>query len=340
MIFKNEKCPKCGKYNIMLPSNNPLVPSVCNYCVTTSLDYNNLEHGDFFCRTYNLPFIPDKWLLLSKAHKQNVFKEYIDFISNERKDTLYYNSPTGDLWKKANEEWQIVQTHEELIMKMEPLREGYLLRNRIKWGINYTFEELIRLENLFVNTVKANDITNPMQIDAIKKACKMSISLDRAITNAETKEINDLSKAYQNFVKTAKIDDIITAASQDVISNVSELVDFIEKSGFKFNYYDNVARDVVDVSINDMKEFIRRLVADATGLETTFENINSALKRENEMKAAAGSYEKVSLEDLYQNALSEQNKEFDNELQTETFEEMLEEDLEDIGDDNDRLQYF
>ena len=44
-----------------------------------------------------------------------------------------------------------------------------------------------------------------MQKDAIKKACKMSIALDRAIMNGDSKEINEFSKAYQNFVKTAKL---------------------------------------------------------------------------------------------------------------------------------------
>ena len=64
-----------------------------------------------------------------------------------------------------------------------------MYRNQIKWGQNYTFEELISLENLFVNTLNSNDVSNPMQKDAIKKACKMSIALDRAISSGDSKEI-------------------------------------------------------------------------------------------------------------------------------------------------------
>ena len=154
--------------------------------------------------------------------------------------------------------------------KIAPIKENYLLRNRIKWGSNYTFEELINLENLFVNTLQANDISNPMQIDAIKKACKLSVTLDRAILSGDPKVINDLSKAYQNFVKTAQIDQIITAASRDVISNVAELVSFIEEQGFEMKYYDEVERDIVDKSIIDVKEYLKRLVTDATGLEIVF----------------------------------------------------------------------
>lgn len=333
MELKIEKCPKCGKINTIIPSNNPLVPSVCNYCITSSLQWDNVEHGDFFCRTYNLPFKPDLWLKLSKVYKNDVFKEYVQEIAMAHKDTLYYNTPTSDLWKRANEEWKLVLTHEELMERIQPIKEGYVLRNKIKWGSDYTFQELIELENLFVNTLKANDITNPMQIDAIKKACKLSITLNRAINGGDSKEINELSKAYQNFIKTAKIDEIITAASQDVISNVAELVDFIEKNGYQFKYYDGVERDIVDKSITDIKQYIRRLVTDATGLEIVFESINNALKVEDETKAEANSYSKVPLEELYDSALAKRNEQFDEELESENIEDFNDSDFEEDEDE-------
>ncbi len=154
-----------------------------------------------------------------------------------------------------------------------------------------------------------------MQKDAIKKACKMSVALDRAILNGDSKEINELSKAYQNFVKTAKIDDLITASSQDVVSNVAQLVKFIEDEGFEFSYYDDVDRDIVDKSMKDIQQFLQRLVLDSTGLESVFETISSALKTEDALKKDAESYKKVPLEDLYANALNRQSEEFDQELE-------------------------
>jgi hypothetical protein len=334
MDFKQDRCPKCGKHNIIISSNNPLTPSVCNYCITSLLNYNSLEHGDFFCRSYNIPFKPDLWIKLSNIHKQDVFKEYVAEVSETLTESLYYNKPTTDLWKKGDEEWKLVQTHEELMERIQPIKEGFVLRNKIKWGSDYTFQELISLEHLFMNTLRSNDISNPMQIDAIKKACKMSIALDRAITSGESKEINDLSKAYQNFVKTAKIDDIITAASQDVISNVAELVDFLEKNGFEFTYYDDVERDIVDKSINDIKQYIKRLVLDASGahLETVFDSISNALNIEKATKANAESYEKVPLEELLSNETAKRNEQFDADLESEG--QIMDEDFEDDEDEN------
>ena len=192
-----------------------------------------------------------------------------------------------------------------------------MLRNQIKWGGGYTYSELISLEALFVNTLRTNDVSNPMQIDAIKKACKISIALDRAITQGDSKVINDLSKAYQNFIKTAKIDELITATNKDVISNVAQLVQYIEDQGFEFNFYDNVDRDIVDKSLKDMQVFLQRLVSDSTGLETIFETIRAGVKTEDALKEDAASYEKVSLEDLYQSGVDRMNEDFDNELERE-----------------------
>jgi len=313
MDLKVNKCSKCGKTHTILPSRNPLLPEICTQCVIETFDYKNIEDADFFCRTYNIPFDPRIWIKMADEYKQNTFKEYVR-LQFEDEDESEYEHNNTDLWKTLNEEWGLVQTHEELIARIRPIKEGYMLRNQIKWGSNYTFEELITLENLFLNTLKANDVSNPMQKDAIKKACKMSVALDRAIMNGDSKEINELSKAYQNFVKTAKIDDLITASSQDVISNVAQLVKFIEDEGFEFTYYDDVDRDIVDKSLKDIQQFLQRLVLDATGLESVFETINSALKTEDAVKKDAESYEKVPLDELYAQALERQSEEFDQEL--------------------------
>lgn len=317
----------CGPNATIVPSKNPLIPDICIEKVQGLLDYNNVEDADFFCRTYNLPFEPTIWINMAKEYQDRVFEEYTKLYNDDEYNEDQYENWNKDLWKDLNEEWGLVQTHEHLVSKIKPIKEGFMLRNQIKWGSNYTFEELITLENLFVNTLSANDVSNPMQIDAIKKACKMSVALDRAIVDGDAREINDLSKAYQSFIKTAKIDDLITASSQDVISNVAQLVEYIEKEGFEFTFYDDVERDIVDKSLKDIQQFLQRLVMDATGLDSVFETISNAVKEEDAVKKDSESFERVPLEDLYQNAVIGQSEEFDAELEAE--EILFDEDEED-----------
>ena len=60
ITFKTDICPKCGHRSKLMLSNNPLSgPTICFDCINSNLNFNNLEHVEFFCRTYNLPWHPD-----------------------------------------------------------------------------------------------------------------------------------------------------------------------------------------------------------------------------------------------------------------------------------------
>lgn len=95
-------CPRCGKKSRLMYSNNPLSgPTICFNCIAEQLDPNNIEHGEFFCRTYNLPWLPDLWLNLLETTKPQslVFESYTTLVLEDEvnKPNLYYSSSTKDL---------------------------------------------------------------------------------------------------------------------------------------------------------------------------------------------------------------------------------------------------
>jgi hypothetical protein len=65
----------------------------------------------------------------------------------------------------------------------------------LKWGEQYTFEEIIKLDSIYSRTLKANNITNPMQKEAVKTLCKLQIEMDEAIRAKDAKAIKDFSGA-------------------------------------------------------------------------------------------------------------------------------------------------
>ena len=99
--FKIGTCPKCGRRNVeLMLSNNPLdAGTICFDCIKENLNYSNLEHADFFCRTYNLSFNPDLWIQTSEEFGPDVFKEYAALIlsQEENQPNLVYSSSTKDL---------------------------------------------------------------------------------------------------------------------------------------------------------------------------------------------------------------------------------------------------
>lgn len=327
--FKVNKCPKCGKLAEIITTNNPISPGICLNCLKRELDPSILSQADFFCRAYNLPFDADKWLEFYNKCGDNVFKFYTKYILETNPKNLYYQTVTSDMWKQMDEEIQNCRTFEQLLSRTNTVKDSFMKRNKIKWGGDYTFEEYLQLENLFVNTLRANDISNPMQIDAIKKACKISVELDKAINSGDSKGIKDLTAAYGNFVKTAQIDDVISSANDDCISTVADLADYIEKCGGQFKYYDNVPRDIVDKTIADIKNYISDLVINATGLTSMLDNISATYNNKIEMENAESASSDFSIEEI----IKKQKEEFDEDTELEELN-----DIEmDNGDDEDEL---
>jgi hypothetical protein len=256
---------------------------------------------------------------------QNYQRYYLDTL-----ETKEYMTNTKNVWKEANKEWEKSLTHTELLNRITKIKASFIDRARIKWGTNFTFEELIQLENLFTTTVGSFDINNPMQIDAIKKACKASLLLDKAMLEGNIDQIKNLTSAYQQFVSTAKIDEMIESAQTDVIRTVADLAQFLEDNNFEFKFYDNEDRDIVDKTIRDMKEHLRTLVMESTGLEQTLEMIQKNYSNSQQEKANIAATSAVPLEEIMAKAKSQYNQEIDAELEDQEILENGDYDEEDF----------
>lgn len=299
MIYPKGKCPRCGENQELMVSNNPIVQPICFNCINKELNYDNIEHADLFCRSYNLPFKPDLWLKIAKATKEEAFKEYSTlFFDDKTIKNLVYNSTTTDVWKAANKEWEKVKTQAEILNKIATIKEGYIQRAALKWGSNYTFEEFIKLDSIYTATLKANNITNPLQREAVKMLCKIQIEINKAIVKGDTKDIKDYSSAYATFAKQAQLDEMIETTKTNEITTVAELVEFLEKNGYQFKFYDGADRDLVDKALKDMQETNRRAILEATGLSTLLENLARQKQETDEMAKTAEAVAKTPLESI------------------------------------------
>lgn len=269
-------CPKCGKRKKLMLSNNPLSgQTICFDCINEQLDYNNLEHAEFFCRTYNLPWKPDLWLDLVNQYAAATFCEYTTLVLEDKDNhpNLSYESSTKDLWTRTNKEWEKCRSFKQIINRLTPIRESYIERGRLKWGEQYTFEELIQLDSVYSRTLKANNITNPLQKEAVKTLCKIHIEMNEAIRAKDAKAMKDYSSSYSTFAKEANLEGMINDTKTEDITTVAELYDYMERNGFQFKFYDGYDRDEVDRTIKDIQDTNRRLILESTGLQPLLEEM-------------------------------------------------------------------
>ena len=308
MNFKYSKCPKCGLTGALVFNNNPIIgESVCFECASSNLNYLNIEHAEFFCRTYNLSWNPNLWLALAEQDGVQVFKTYAEAVLSDRANfpNLAYESSTKDLWARTNKEWEKVHSFNEILGKLDPIKQSYLDRGHLKWGEQYTFEELVKLDSIYIKTLKANNITNPIQKEAVKTLCKLQIETDTAIRSRDAKAIKDFSSAWSTFAKQADLETMINETKTQDITTVAELYDYMERQGFVFKYFDGADKDEVDRAIKDIQESNRRLILEATGLQPLLEDMIKKQQEQNEHNYMTEVAEKQSLADMLDLQLEE-----------------------------------
>lgn len=210
----------------------------------------------------------------------------------------------------------------EILSKIGAIRDSYVMRGRLKWGEQYTFEELIKLDSIYSRTLKANNITNPMQKEAVKTLCKLQIEMDEAIRAKDAKAIKDFSSAYSTFAKQADLETMISETKTDEITTVAELFDYMEKQGFQPKYHHGDPKDEVDMTIKDIQESNRQLILEATGLQQVLEDMIRQRQDTIEKTHAEKVTEQISLQDLIdiENEDGEIAQEADNDVLNINFE--------------------
>ncbi len=261
---------------------------------------------------------------LVEEYQEATFRKYTELILDlpENRPNLAYESSTHDIWSRTNKEWEKCRSFTEILNKLANIKESYITRSRLKWGEQYTFEELIQLDSLYTRTVKANNIINPLQKEAVKALCKIHVEMDEAIRAKDVKALKDLATSYATFAKQADLEGMINETKTDDITTVAELYDYMEKNGFQFKFNDGFARDEVDRTIKDMQEYLRRLVLESTGLQPLLEEMMRKKMETAEEEQTLQATTQTSLEDML-NFNAE-----DTDIATEADEDVLNENFE------------
>lgn len=121
---------------------------------------------------------------------------------------------------------------------------------------------------------------------------------------------------------------MIQETRTDEITTVAELYDYMERSGFKFRFYDNNDRDEVDFTIKDIQETNRALVLEATGLQPLLEQLAKKRLEQAEEEQAAIATNNTPLDELLEAMPDENNIEVeaDNTATDYDFSEDAEDD--------------
>lgn len=272
-------CPECGKQqtrDMFLPVSNSSLYGIdgtsytCIECIASKINRHDLGSIDKMCQFLDLPFDANKWLEMEKRYEKlgPLLIDYCQEMTNDK----YVDSD----WLEYNKMWEKCREYNGVLDKLTAMHSDLLMFLRKKWGHidGFTLEEYMRMEEYERHTLSHYPFKDEARRDMVRKLAKLSAISDHCIANGDNKEATAVLQSYNTLMKELGIS-TQTASNENTIESLSELVAYLEKTGFLLNYKITENRDVVDKTIENMQQYVRRLFTDSS--ETVNEMYNSKL---------------------------------------------------------------
>lgn len=155
----------------------------------------------------------------------------------------------------------------------------------MKWSALYKPSEWIELEKNYTEMMNSFDIQDADTINTLVLLCKTNLKMNQALDCGDVEGFQKLSKVSESLRKSAKF----TAAQNkeqknDYVDSVGELVAMCERDGFIPRYATDIPQDKVDITLNDMKGYLYKLVTQDLGFGQQIEDALKKIQIQKEMQ--------------------------------------------------------
>lgn len=275
-----EKCKKEKSSSDFMPSTGYLWPTghinICYDCIESFIDGDNLNEVDRLMQHANMAFLPNEWRKLWKRDGIKAFRKYA-YIYNEinyyKYDWSEQNNKLGTLAKEGVISTELDELTPELIAKL-----------KLAWG-NLPDLDLIRLERFFNSSLSDYNVQTEAQKDMLRKIARLSVLIDQDLAEGlvDKDKITQYDKLMSSALKTLE-----TAQSQGITS-IGQVIEFIEKNGYKPKFYEGVPQDEIDMIEKNIQEYLKDLVQGEVNLTEIYER-----KQREKESDEAGEYDEYS----------------------------------------------
>lgn len=192
----------------------------------------------------------------------------------------------------------------------DQLTEEDKLVLRLKWGRGYSWEERVRMEQLYNDMISSYDIQGAGHKDTLIMVCKASLKANQLIDAGDIDGFQKMQKAYDSLMKSGKF----TAAqnkgeSGEFVDSIGELVALCEREGFIPRYYTEGPQDKVDRTLQDLQQYTHTLVTEEMNLGNMIEASLREIVEDREREANIDVEDSDEDEDLFNYEHSELTEE-------------------------------
>lgn len=273
-------CLKCRKekiFSAFAETNSPFFAAhrspICIECLERMVPATDWDKVDQLFRWLDLPFDPNKWAELYADNGARTLRAYLLFV---RLDGHYSQLD----WKAENLRWKDIVDKKETSKKLEILSAERREELNERWGDSYTDKEQEELESLYRKIIATQNVSTPILHVYAKDFCELSLRIKQKGRRGE--DIKKEMDARDNIIKSAGFE-AKNAINVSDFDSVGELMNYYVKKGWMPNWAKE-KNDVVDITMNNIQQYLMRLVMNEGGLAEQVEQrkaaYNSALRLE------------------------------------------------------------
>jgi hypothetical protein len=285
----------------------------CKKCITMHVNVHEPSTLYHILEKIDIPFIPSEWENLVNRYAGDPRKNKSSSIVGRYISKMKLSQYTGSYWADTP---RFLEEHNQRLINLKKLederREQYAnatgkpvteiedemgnafdfgsTMTRIqkdlmiqKWGRLYKEEEWLQLEEFYNKMHETYDIQGASHEDYLKMICKTSLKMNQAIDTGDIDGFSKLSKNYDAMMRSAKFTAVQNKPEENnFISSIGEMVRMCETDGFIPRYLHEERQDIVDLTINDIKNYLTRLVKTELNLGSLIESTVKMIENEAE----------------------------------------------------------
>jgi hypothetical protein len=260
-----ERSLKANFYSSASPlfRNDGKVP-YCKDCLRAMIDIDDLESVHEVLQKIDKPFLADIWKKAIESEKET-FGEYMRMVCSlhQYKNLTYKNSST----KEKTEATMQTEEQKELdgIDEIETEHGNIAVTKELKskWG-NYSNREILEMEKLYQEMIFSNSIETPQHRKQLYFYCKLSVLMDRSLTEGDYAGYEKLSRQFSELQKSSGFRPIDRKSSDEAngIKSFSQIFAEVEANGYveplNVDLIEN--QDIVDRTIQYILNYTRKVL--------------------------------------------------------------------------------
>lgn len=247
----------------------------CNDCLAKLIKENDGDWNliDKLCQYADIPFLPQEWHKFYESNQEYGFPLYAQVFQQAAYESLD--------WKEYYEYYKALKDNNQIEAELPLISDARREKLMKKWGRLYPDEDFEYLENLMNGLLNTQNVNGALQQDQAEKLCKISLEIDKRIQ--EGKDFDKLLSSYDKLVKVAEFTPKNVKNIND-LDSVGELYKWLEKRGYKCQFYNDVPKDVVDETMLNIESWNQRLYINESGIGEEISRRIEALKAANELE--------------------------------------------------------